>query len=115
MSNTNSNDFKLKPIGKRIVVRPADKENKTSFGLVIPDTASQDAPNKGVVVAVGPMVGFNNNSECCRNCDDSNYLKSDLIKEGSTVLFSKYSPTEVEFEGEKYLIISENDVMCVIE
>jgi len=85
-------------------VKPADKESKTSFGLVIPDTASQDSPNKGVVVAVGPKVGF-----------DENFDPESLVKVGSTILFSKYSPTEIEFEGEKYFIISESDVMCVIE
>jgi len=107
----------LIPVGKRIIIEPTDPTKETEFGIVIPATASEERPTQGTVIAVGPLVGKREKDSCC--CEDSSNSSSQSyetpIKVGAKVLFSKYSPSEIEYEGKKYLIISENDVLAVIE
>ena len=88
---------KLQPLEDRVLVKPADAEEKTTSGIIIPDTA-KEKPQKGTVVAVGkgkkdePMT----------------------VKDGDTVLYGKYSGTEITMDGEEYLIMRESDILAII-
>jgi chaperonin GroES len=94
---------KIVPIGDRIVVKLEENEEKTKSGIVLPDTA-KEKPQRGKVVAVGSGRLLDNGK------------KAELeVKEGDTVIFSKYAGTEVKLEGEKYLILSESDVLAIIK
>ncbi len=94
----------LQPLEDRIVVRPAEAEETTISGLVIPDTA-KEKPQKGTVIAVG---------EGKWDEDGERRLPLD-VKVGDTVIYSKYGGTEVKIEGEDHLILREEDVLGVIE
>ena len=90
--------MKLKPLADRVLISPAAAEEKTVGGIIIPDTV-KEKPLQGSVIAVGEG-------------------KSDekmVLKEGDQVLYGKYAETEVEFEGEKYLIMRQSDVVAVIK
>ncbi len=89
--------IKLKPLADRVVVEPAEAEQKTAGGIIIPDTA-KEKPQKGVVVAVGPG-------------------KKDepmTVKKGDTVLYGKYSGTEISLDGKTYLIMKESDIYATL-
>jgi len=93
----------LKPMGDRVVVKPKGREETTKSGLVLPDTASE-RPQQGEVLSVGPG----------RQLDNGQRVTLD-VKQGDTVLFAKYSGTEFKLEDEDLLILSERDVLAVIE
>ena len=92
----------IKPLADRIVVKPAEAEQKTSSGLFIPDNA-KEKPMQGKVVAVGPG----------RKNDKGDVVAMEL-KVGDVVLYGKYSGTELEYEGTKYLIMRQSDVLAII-
>ncbi len=94
---------KIVPTGDHIVVEPITEEVSSS-GIIIPDTASKEKPMKGKVVAVGPGKLTN----------EGKRLEME-IKEGDTVLFSKYGPTEVKVEGKEVLILSASDVYAKLQ
>lgn len=94
--------MKIKPLSDRIIVKPAEAEEKTASGLIIPDTA-KEKPMKGEVVAVGAG----------KMADDGKLVKMEL-KVGDKILYGKYSGTEVVIEGTEYLIMRESDVYGVI-
>ncbi|MDZ4711102.1 MAG: co-chaperone GroES [bacterium] len=94
--------MKIKPLSDRIIVKPADAEEKTASGLIIPDTA-KEKPMKGEVIAVGPG----------KITDDGKSIKMEL-KVGDKVLYGKYSGTEITIEGDEFLIMRETDVYAVI-
>jgi chaperonin GroES len=96
--------FSLKPLEDRIVVKPSDEEETTASGIVIPDTA-KERPQEGKVVAVGPG----------RFDDDGKSRVPMDVKDGDTVIYSKYGGTEVKVEGDEYLILSARDVLAVVE
>ena len=96
--------FSLKPLEDRIVVKPSDEEETTASGIVIPDTA-KERPQEGKVVAVGPG----------RFDDDGKNRVPMDVKEGDTVIYSKYGGTEVKVEGDEYLILSARDVLAVVD
>ena len=83
---------------------PLDNTSVTAGGIIIPDTVSKEKPEKGEVVAVGPGKLLDNGSRA----------KVD-VEVGKIVLFSKYSPTEVEIKGTKYLILDMDDVKAIVE
>ena len=89
---------KIQPLADRVLVQPAAAEEKTVGGIIIPDSA-KEKPLRGTVLAVG------------------NGTKDEpmILKQGDQVLYGKYSGTELEFEGEKYLIIKQADVLAVIQ
>jgi len=87
---------KIKPLGENILVKLSKKENQTRGGLFIPDSASEEKPQEGKVVAVG----------------DS---KKIMIKKNQKVLFAKYTGTEINIEKETYLILKNEDILAVIE
>lgn len=95
--------MKLRPLQDRVVVKRLEEERKTPGGIVIPDSAAEK-PIKGEVVAVGPG----------KRADDGKVHAPDL-KVGDTVLFGKYSGTEVKHDGDELVVMREDDVMAVVE
>ena len=95
--------FSIEPLEDRIVVKPAEEEETTVSGIVIPDTA-KERPQEGEVVAVGPGR-FNE--------DGDERIPMD-VKVGDRVIYSKYGGTEVKVEGEEYLILSARDVLAIV-
>ncbi|NIJ63116.1 chaperonin GroES [Sphingomonas leidyi] len=93
----------FRPLHDRVVVRRIEAEEKTSGGIIIPDTA-KEKPQEGEVVAVGPGAR-----------DDSGKLVELTVKAGDRVLFGKWSGTEVRIDGEELLIMKESDILGVIE
>ena len=91
----------LQPLEDRIVVRPAEAEEKTASGLVIPDTA-KEKPQQGEVLAVGPG----------RRSDSGELIPLD-INVGDTVVYSKYGGTEITIDGEDLLILAARDVLAI--
>lgn len=91
----------IKPLGDRVLVKPDVAEEKTASGIIIPDTA-KEKPQRGTIVAVGGGK-FENGT------------KIDMtVKEGDIVLYGKYSGTELNLDGEDYLIMRENDILGVV-
>jgi chaperonin GroES len=95
--------MKFRPLHDRIVVKRIDDEEKSAGGIIIPDSA-QEKPSQGEVVAVGPG-----------GRDESGKLIPIDLKVGDTVLFGKWSGTEVKIDGQDLLIMKESDIMGVIE
>jgi chaperonin GroES len=95
--------MKIRPLQDRILVKRLEGEEKTKGGIIIPDTA-KEKPQEGRVIAVGK--GKIN--------DEGKVLPLD-VKKGDKILFSKYSGTEVQIEGDEHIIIREDDVLGVIE
>ncbi len=96
--------MKLRPLGDKVIVKPAAKEEMTKTGIILPDTAGKERPEQGEVVAVGPG----------RLLDSGSRAAMSLVV-GNKVVFKKYSPDEVKIDDEEFLVISESDVMAVIE
>lgn len=96
--------FSILPLGDRIVVKPADKNDmsKSPSGIIIPDSASKEKPARGTVMAVGPGKYENGAREPM------------TVSEGDTVLFSKYGFDEVKVADEEYYILSESSVLGII-
>jgi len=87
----------VKPLADRVLVQAAPAEEKTAFGIIIPDTA-KEKPQRGTVVAAGPG-------------------KKDepiTVKVGDTILYGKYAGTEITVEGQEYLIMRESDIFAII-
>ena len=89
--------MKIKPLADRVLIEPAEAEQKTASGIVIPDTA-KEKPQRGKVVAVG------------KGTKDHEMT----VKVGDNVLYGKYSGTEIEFDGTKYMIMKESDIYAII-
>ena len=87
----------IKPLAARVLVQPAPAEEKVG-GIIIPDTA-KEKPQRGTVVAVG----------------DGTKDDPMVLKDGDTVLYGKYSGTELEVEGEKYLMMRQSDVLAIVK
>ncbi len=88
----------MKPINDRVVIKPAPAEERTAGGLIIPDTA-KEKPQRGEVVAVGPG-------------------KTDVemtVKTGDVVLYGKYAGQELNYKGEDYLVIKQDDILVVLD
>lgn len=88
----------IKPLSDRVLIKPAEAEVKTSGGIIIPDSA-KEKPLKGTVIATG------------------NGTKDEemLVKAGDTVLYGKYAGTELEADGEKYLMMRQSDILAIVE
>ena len=87
----------IKPLADRVLVEPLEAETKTASGIIIPDTA-KEKPQKGNVVAVGSGTKYN----------------PITVKVGQTVLYGKYSGTELKFEGKDFLIMRESDILAIV-
>jgi chaperonin GroES len=92
----------MKPLGSRLVVQPIEQEEVTAGGIVLPETA-KEKPQKGTVLAAGP--GDRN--------DKGERVALD-VQVGDTVLFAKYSGTEIKYEGKKLLILRESDILAIL-
>ncbi|MBP8239293.1 MAG: co-chaperone GroES [Saprospiraceae bacterium] len=87
----------MKPIGDRVVIKPAPAEEKTKGGIIIPDTA-KEKPQRGEVVAVGPGK-------------DGNLM---TVQVGDIVLYGKYAGQEINYNGEDFMIMREDDVLVIL-
>ena len=95
--------MKFRPLHDRVVIRRVDAEAKTAGGIFIPDTA-QEKPMEGEIVAVGPGAR-----------DEKGTIVPLDVKPGDRILFGKWSGTEIKLDGEDLLIMSESDIMGVLE
>ncbi|HWQ71969.1 MAG TPA: co-chaperone GroES [Desulfitobacteriaceae bacterium] len=93
----------IKPLGDRVVIEALAKEEMTKSGIVLPDTV-KEKPQEGKVVAVGSGKTLENGQKVALD-----------VAVGDKIIFSKYAGTEVKVEGKEYLIISERDILAVIE
>jgi chaperonin GroES len=94
---------KLRPLGDRVVIQPTPREEMTKSGIVLPDTA-KEKPQEGKIVSAGPG----------RLTDEGTREPMD-VKEGDTVLYAKYAGTEFKIEGEELLIVSQKDILAIVE
>ena len=92
----------LKPLSDRVVVEPAAAEEKSSGGIILPDTA-QEKPQQGTVVATGPG-----------KVSDSGTLVEMSVKDGDKILYGKYSGTEVNVAGTDYINMRESDILAIM-
>jgi len=92
----------IKPLSDRVVVEPAAAEEKSSGGIILPDTA-QEKPQQGTVVATGPG-----------KVSDSGTLVEMSVKDGDKILYGKYSGTEVNVAGTDYIIMRESDILAIM-
>ena len=95
--------MKFRPLHDRVLVRPLEQDERTSGGIIIPDTA-KEKPQQGKVIAVGKGKVKEDNS---RQPLD--------VKDGDTILFGKYSGQDIKVDGEEYLIMREEEVLAVLE
>jgi len=93
---------KLRPLGDRVVIQPTPREEMTKSGIVLPDTA-KEKPQEGKVIAAGPG----------RLTDEGKREPMD-VKEGDVVLYAKYAGTEFKVEGEELLIVSQKDILAIV-
>ena len=94
--------MKFRPLHDRVVIEPIEQEEKTAGGIIVPDTA-KEKPVQGKVVAVGPGA---------RGEDGT--LQPPDVKKGDTILYGKYSGTEVKIDDQELLIMRESDIMGVL-
>ncbi|MDD4600341.1 10 kDa chaperonin [bioreactor metagenome] len=93
----------IKPLGDRVVIKVLEGETTTKSGIVLPDTA-KEKPQQGEVVAVGTGKVLENGQRVALD-----------VKAGDKIIFSKYAGTEVKFDGQEYLIVSERDILAIVE
>lgn len=93
----------IKPLGDRVVIQVLEREEKTKSGIVLPDTA-KEKPQEGKIVAVGTGKVLDNGQRVALD-----------VKAGDKVIYSKYAGTEVKIDGQEYLILSERDVLAIVE
>jgi chaperonin GroES len=94
---------KLKPLGDRVVIQPSPREEVTKSGILLPDTA-KEKPQEGTIIAAGPG----------KILEDGKREAMD-VKEGDRVLYSKYAGTEFKVDGEDLLIVSQKDILAIVE
>ncbi len=94
--------MRIKPLGDRVVIKRLEAEEKTKSGIVLPGSA-KEKPQEAEIVAVGPG-----------GLVDGKEVRME-VKVGDKVLFSKYSGTEVKLDGEEYTILSQNDILAIVE
>jgi len=97
-------DFRIRPLGDRVVVKPAEREEKTKSGIFLPDTATKERPQEGTILAVGEG-----------RRDDNGKLVPMNVQAGDKVLFAKYAGTEFKVDDVDYLILAEKDILGVIQ
>jgi chaperonin GroES len=95
--------MQFRPLQDRVLIRRIEQEEKTTGGIIIPDTA-KEKPMEGEVVAVGPGAR-----------DESGKLQPLDVKPGDRVLFGKWSGTEIKLDNEEFIVMKENDIMGVVE
>ena len=103
MATATASSTKLRPLGDRLVIKPTPREEMTKTGIVLPDTA-KEKPQEGEIIAVGPG----------RFLDDGTREQMD-VKKGQKVLYAKYAGTEFKVDGDELLIVSQKDILAVVE
>jgi chaperonin GroES len=103
LASATATSKKLRPLGDRVVIKPVAREEMTKSGIVLPDTA-KEKPQEGIILAAGPG----------KILEDGKREQMD-VKEGDRVLYSKYAGTEFKVEGEDLLIVSQKDILAVVE
>ena len=95
--------MKLKPLSDRVIVKQSEAETKTASGIVLPDSA-KEKPTKGKVISAGPG-----------KVDEKGKFMALNVKAGDTVYYGKYSGTDIEVDGEKFVILREGDILGILE
>ena len=95
--------MKIRPLADKVLVKRVEAESKTAGGIVLPE-AAKEKPQRGKIINVGPGKTFDDGS-----------VKKMQIKKGDTVLFTSYAGTEIKIDGKELLIMSESDIIAVIE
>ena len=94
--------MQLKPLGNRVVLKQQEAEEKTKSGIILPDSA-KEKPQEAVVVAVGPGI-------------ETDGKKIEMqVKEGDKVIYSEYAGTNVKLEDTEYIVVSQNDIIAIVE
>ena len=96
--------MKLKPLGNNVIVKGVDEDTVTKSGIVLPDTADKERPEKGEVMAVGPGKLL-----------DSGERSPMSVKVGDTIIFKKYSPDEIKVDDQEYLVLPETDIIATLD
>jgi chaperonin GroES len=104
MATATAKKLKIRPLDDRVVVQPFEAEERTRGGIVLPDTA-REKPQQGKVIATGPGKLLEKTGERGKMS----------LKVGDAVFYGKYTGTEIELDGEKYVILRESDVLAVQE
>jgi len=94
----------IKPLGDRVIIKPINEDITTKSGIVLPETVDKEKPERGEVIAVGPGRLL-----------DGGQTAPMSVKVGDKVMFKKYSPDEIKIKEEKYLVISESDILVILE
>ncbi len=94
----------IKPLSNHVIVKGVSEDTTTKAGIVLPDTADKERPEKGEVVAIGPGKLLDNGQRAEMS-----------VKVGQTVIFKKYSPDEIKVDGEDLLVLSESDIIAIVE
>jgi len=94
----------IKPLGDNVILNPAKKEEKTASGIVLPETVNKEQPEQGEVIAVGPGK---------LNSEGKRLEMS--VKVGDTILFKKYGPDEIKVDGRDVLVVSEGDIIAILD
>ncbi len=95
---------KIKPLGDRVLIEISSADVKTQGGIIIPETVDKERPEQGVVIAVGEG-----------RIDDQGKVIPLRVKKGQKVIFSKYGPDEIKIEDKEYLIVSESQILAVLD
>ena len=103
MATATASATKLRPLGDRVVIQPTAREEMTKSGIVLPDTA-KEKPQEGTILATGPG----------RILDDGKREAMD-VKKGDKVLYAKYAGTEFKIDDEDLLIVSQKDILAIVE
>lgn len=105
MKKEKKDKIEVQPLGDRVLIEPMSNEGeKTKFGIIIPDTIDKERPEQGTIIATGEG----------RMTDDGKIIPL-KVKKGQKVIFSKYGPDEIKIDDKEYLIVSENNILAVIE
>ncbi|HPN15378.1 MAG TPA: co-chaperone GroES [bacterium] len=96
--------MQLRPLNDRLIVKPLPKEEVTKSGIILPDTIDKERPEQGEVVAIGPG----------KLTPEGQRLEMS-VKVGDKVVFKKYSPDEVKVDDQEFLVISDSDILAIIE
>ncbi len=96
--------MKIRPLNENVVVKPIIKDEVTISGIVLPDTLDKERPERGEVIAIGEGKLLDNGQRAPMS-----------VKIGDKVMFKKYSPDEIKIDKDEYLVISQNDILAILE
>lgn len=94
----------MKPLNDHVIVKALTEDKKSEGGIILPDTITKEKPEKGEVIAAGPGKQLDNGQRAIMS-----------VKPGDKILFTKYAPNEIKIEGSDYLVLSESDILAIIE